>query len=48
MRRHIRSWVNAWDLMRLYKEEAHTVSEDIAVSLDEDLDMQTEPDESTL
>jgi hypothetical protein len=42
MRQHIRSWINTWDLRRLYDYQAHLVVEDIAFSLDEDADMQTE------
>jgi hypothetical protein len=42
MRQHIRSWINTWDLRRLYDYQAHLVVEEVTVSLDEDADMQTE------
>jgi hypothetical protein len=42
MRQHIRSWINTWDLRRLYDYQAHLVVEELHVSLEEDADMQTE------
>jgi hypothetical protein len=42
MRQHIRSWINTWDLRRLYDYQAHMVVEEMEFSLDEDADMQTE------
>ncbi len=45
MRQYVRSWINAWDLRRLYDHEADVVAESLAMSYDEDADMQTTPAE---
>ena len=42
MRQHIRSWINTWDLRRLYNYEAHLLVENIVISLEEDADIQAE------
>lgn len=43
MRQYIRSWVNAWDLRRLYDYEASLVTEEVSISYEEDTDLQAEP-----
>jgi len=48
MREYVRSWINAWDLHRLYGYEsnpADTIFEEVKQNLDEDEDMQNEPDD---
>ena len=42
LRQHLRWWINAWDLRRLYGHEGETVVENVAVSYEEDADLQTE------
>ncbi|BCM94403.1 hypothetical protein IAD21_06310 [Abditibacteriota bacterium] len=42
MRQHLRWWINAWDLLRLYGHQGETIVEAVAVSYEEDTDMQTE------
>lgn len=49
MRQYVRSWINAWDLRRLYDHEADVVMESVPMSYDEDADMQApveEPEEA--
>jgi hypothetical protein len=45
MRFFIRSWINAWDLKRLYNFEGETVIDQIQTELGEDPDMQIESNE---
>ena len=40
MRQYIRSWINTWDLRRLYDVQAELVTEVVAPSYDEDTEMQ--------
>lgn len=40
MRQYVRSWINAWDLRRLYDVGAELVVETVAPSYDEDADVQ--------
>lgn len=40
MRQYVRSWINSWDLRRLYDHEAGVVTENLSLSYDEDADMQ--------
>jgi len=40
MRQYVRSWINAWDLRRLYDVEADLVAETVVQSYDEDADLQ--------
>jgi hypothetical protein len=42
MRQYVRSWINVWDLRRLYDYDAHVVAERPEISYEEDADMQTE------
>jgi hypothetical protein len=42
MRQHIRSWITAWDLRRLYDYTADLVSETVSQSYEEDKDLQSE------
>lgn len=42
MRQYIRSWVNSWDLRRLYDVEASLVTEAVAIPYEEDRDLQDE------
>ncbi|MHB9130079.1 MAG: BREX system ATP-binding domain-containing protein [Armatimonadota bacterium] len=42
MRQYVRSWINAWDLCRLYQVKAEMVVETVATSYEEDTDLQTE------
>jgi hypothetical protein len=42
MRQYVRSWINVWDLRRLYNYEAHLVAEPVSIPYGEDLDFQTE------
>lgn len=46
MRQYVRSWINAWDLRRLYAVNAELVMETIAPSYDEDPDMQRDDDDT--
>ncbi len=46
MRQYIRSWINTWDLRRLYDHKASVIAESVRLSYEEDTDMQEEtPDE---
>ncbi|MDD3925954.1 MAG: DUF2791 family P-loop domain-containing protein [bacterium] len=45
MRQYIRTWINAWDLLRLYGYQAETVYDDVTIGYDEDTDLQTEETE---
>lgn len=40
MRQYVRSWINAWDLRRLYDVQAELVVETVAQSYEEDADLQ--------
>ncbi|MHB9025112.1 MAG: BREX system ATP-binding domain-containing protein [Armatimonadota bacterium] len=40
MRQYVRSWINAWDLRRLYDVQAETVVETVTTSYEEDADLQ--------
>ncbi|HEY3377945.1 MAG TPA: BREX system ATP-binding domain-containing protein [Armatimonadota bacterium] len=40
MRQYVRSWINAWDLRRLYDVNAELVVETVASSYEEDADLQ--------
>jgi hypothetical protein len=42
MRQYVRSWINVWDLRRLYNYEADLVAEKPALSYNEDADFQIE------
>jgi BREX system ATP-binding protein BrxC/D len=42
MRQYVRSWINVWDLRRLYDYDAHLVAERPEISYEEDADMQIE------
>lgn len=42
MRQYVRTWINIWDLRRLYDYAADMVTENLAVSYDEDADLQAE------
>lgn len=46
MRQYIRSWITVWDLRRLYDYQAELVTEPVAISYDEDADLQTPPAET--
>jgi poly(A) polymerase len=51
MRQYVRSWINAWDLRRLYDVQADLVVDTVAPSYDEDTDLQhadTDDDRPTL
>ena len=41
MRQYVRSWINAWDLRRLYDVQAELVHETFVPSYEEDADLQT-------
>jgi hypothetical protein len=41
-RQYVRSWINTWDLRRLYDYQAETVVEEVPISYEEDKDLQTE------
>ncbi|MHB1463420.1 MAG: BREX system ATP-binding domain-containing protein [Armatimonadota bacterium] len=41
MRKHIRTWINAWDFRRLYDISVDLVAEEITPNYDEDVDLQT-------
>jgi hypothetical protein len=45
MRQYVRSWINAWDIGRLYGAPADTVVETVATSYDEDADLQATPED---
>jgi hypothetical protein len=45
MRQYVRSWINTWDLRRLYDYQAQTTIEDIVMSYDEDTDLQEDAPE---
>lgn len=46
MRQYVRSWINTWDLRRLYDHQAQTTIEVVTMSYDEDADLQGDaPDE---
>lgn len=47
MRQYVRSWINAWDLRRLYDHESDVIAEKVSISYDEDADMQSAPAEET-
>lgn len=40
MRQYVRSWINAWDLRRLYDVQAELVTETVEHSYEEDADLQ--------
>jgi len=40
MRQYVRSWINAWDLRRLYDVQAELVVDEVAQSYEEDTDIQ--------
>ena len=42
MRQYIRAWITTWDLRRLYDYHAHTEASDLAVSYEEDADLQSD------
>jgi P-loop Domain of unknown function (DUF2791) len=46
MRQYVRSWINIWDLRRLYDYQADVVIEEERISYEEDVDFQTEPPEA--
>src|SRR5262249_49466689 len=46
MRQYVRSWINIWDLRRLYDYQADVVVEEERISYEEDVDFQTEPPEA--
>jgi hypothetical protein len=41
LRQYLRSWINTWDLRRLYDYQADTVVEPMNISYEEDTDLQT-------
>jgi len=41
MRQYVRSWINAWDLRRLFQAQADLVTETVTTSYEEDPDLQT-------
>jgi hypothetical protein len=43
MRQYVRSWINIWDLRRLYDYQAEVIVEETPISYEEDVDMQAEP-----
>lgn len=46
MRQYVRSWINTWDLRRLYDHQAQTTLESVTLSYEEDTDLQENaPDE---
>ncbi|MHB0936894.1 MAG: BREX system ATP-binding domain-containing protein [Armatimonadota bacterium] len=45
MRQYVRSWINVWDLRRLFQARADLVVETVAPSYEEDADMQTVVDD---
>jgi hypothetical protein len=42
MRQYVRSWINTWDLRRLYDYRAEVIVEPEAISYEEDVDLQIE------
>lgn len=42
MRQHVRSWINTWDLRRLYGAAAELIVETVQPSYEEDVDLQVE------
>jgi hypothetical protein len=42
MREYLRSWITVWDLRRLYGYEASIVADEVAISYEEDADLQDE------
>lgn len=40
MRQYVRSWINTWDLRRLYDYQAQTTLENVTMSYEEDTDLQ--------
>lgn len=42
MRQYVRTWINAWDLRRLYDVQVDTVVEAVTQSYDEDTDLQSD------
>ncbi len=42
LRQHLRWWINAWDLLRLYHHEGETIVENVAISYEEDADLQSQ------
>jgi hypothetical protein len=42
LRQYLRTWINAWDLRRLYGVEADIVVEEVQLSYEEDTDLQRE------
>ena len=42
MRQYVRSWINAWDLRRLYRVNADLIVETVVPSYEEDTDLQRE------
>jgi hypothetical protein len=50
MRQYIRSWINAWDLRRIYSHETKStdiIIEDVLTTYEEDLDIQSDIPEDT-
>lgn len=45
MRQYVRSWINTWDLQRLYDYQAQTTLEDVVISYEEDADLQEDAPE---
>lgn len=46
LREYLRSWINGWDLRRLYNYDSDTVAEKLTMSYDEDKDLQKDENES--
>lgn len=42
IRQYTRSWINTWDLRRLYNYGAEVITEDVSLSYEEDPDLQSE------
>ena len=45
MRQYVRSWINTWDLRRLYDHQAETTLENVTMSYEEDADLQEDAPE---
>ena len=45
MRQYVRSWINTWDLRRLYDYQAQTTLENVTMSYEEDADLQEDAPE---
>ena len=45
MRQYVRSWINTWDLRRLYDYQAQTTLENVTMSYEEDADLQEDTPE---